>query len=74
VLAWREGAPHDHFELTRPFNAASVSGPVLLVSINRGPNLERFATAEKIADRVLPAGENADRRVSFYSLSGYKTE
>ena len=22
ILAWRKGAPHDHFELTRPFTAA----------------------------------------------------
>ena len=30
ILAWRPGAPHDHFELTRPYTAATPS-PVLLV-------------------------------------------
>lgn len=73
VLAWRQGAPHDHFELTRPFTAAT-TGPVLLVKQGSEPGsaAEAFATADKIADRDLPAGENARRRVTFYALSGYK--
>ncbi len=73
VLAWREGAPHDHFELTRPFTAAT-TGPVLLVSLGKdaGPIANAFATSQKIASRLLPAGENAQRRVTFYRLTGYK--
>jgi len=73
VLAWRPGAPHDHFELTRPFTPAT-PGPVLLVRTDAtaGSAVEAFASAPKIADRWLPAGENAQRRVTFYSLSGYK--
>ena len=73
VLAWREGAPHDHFELTRPFTAAT-GGPVLLVSLGSGPGaaVSAFATSERIATRRLPAGENAERHVTFYALSGYK--
>jgi hypothetical protein len=73
VLAWRSGAPHDHFELTRPFTAAT-SGPVLLVSLgpDAGQVASAFATSEKVAERLLPAGANAERRVTFYALSGYK--
>ncbi len=73
VLAWREGAPHDHFELTRPFTAAT-TGPVLLVSLGKdaGPIARSFASSQKIASRLLPAGENAERRVTFYRLTGYK--
>jgi 4-amino-4-deoxy-L-arabinose transferase-like glycosyltransferase len=75
VLAWRKGAPHDHFELTRPFTAA-VAGPVLLVreGPDAGDTPKAFAEAEKIADLELPAGGNAHRRVTFYALSGYKVQ
>jgi len=74
VLAWRRGAaPHDHFELTRPFTAAT-SGPVLLVRLGSGPGAApaAFTTSKEIGSRLLPAGENAERRVTFYALSGYK--
>jgi 4-amino-4-deoxy-L-arabinose transferase-like glycosyltransferase len=73
VLAWRPGAPHDHFELTRPFTAAT-TGPVLLVSLGSkgGRPLKAFATSQRIGTRQLPAGENAERQVTFYALSGYK--
>jgi len=75
VLAWRKGAPHDHFELTRPFTAAS-GGPVLLVreGTDAGAAAAAFASAEEIADLDLPAGNNARRRVTFYALSGYKSQ
>jgi hypothetical protein len=76
VLAWRKGgAPHDHFELTRPFTAA-VAGPVLLVreGPDAGDTPKAFANAQKIADVDLPAGGNASRRVTFYALSGYKAQ
>lgn len=73
VLAWREGAPHDHFELTRPFTASTPS-PVLLVRADNGPGgaAPSFTTVEKVAVRTLPAGKNASRDVTFYSLAGYK--
>ena len=73
VLAWSPGAPHDHFELTRPFTAAT-TGPVLLVRLgsNSGAPAQAFATSQPIGSRMLPAGENAQRRVTFYALSGYK--
>ncbi len=73
ILAWRPGAPHDHFELTRPFTAATPS-PVLLVRADDGvpPAIESFASVEKVADRMLPAGDNEQRHVTFYSLAGYK--
>jgi len=73
VLAWRVGAPHDHFEMTRPFTAATPA-PVLLVRADEGsgPAVKSFASVEKVAEKVLPAGENAQRRVTFYALAGYK--
>jgi hypothetical protein len=72
ILAWRAGAPHDHFELTRPFTAATPS-PVLLVRVDdgAGPSVNSFTSVDKIADRMLPAGENAQRHVTFYALAGY---
>ena len=75
VLAWRKGAPHDHFELTRPFTAAT-TGPVLLVreGTDAGPATGAFASADQLADLDLPAGDNARRRVTFYVLSGYKAQ
>lgn len=73
VLAWRPGAPHDHFEMTRPFTASTPS-PVLLVRAEPGPGaaVDAFSSVEKIADRDLPAGINASRHVTFYALAGYK--
>jgi 4-amino-4-deoxy-L-arabinose transferase-like glycosyltransferase len=73
VLAWRQGAPHDHFELTRPFTPET-SGPVLLVRLgsDAGPVPSAFASSQRIGGRALPAGENAQRQVTFYALSGYK--
>jgi 4-amino-4-deoxy-L-arabinose transferase-like glycosyltransferase len=73
VLAWRQGAPRDHFELTRPFTA-STPAPILLVRLGSepGPLSGAFTDVVKVADRTLPAGDNADRQVTFYSLAGYK--
>jgi hypothetical protein len=75
ILAWRVGAPHDHFEMTRPFTAAT-PGPVLLVRTDPGAGAaaSSFDSVDKVADRVLPAGANAQRHVSFYALAGYKGE
>jgi len=73
VLAWRQGAPHDHFELTRPFTAAN-RGRVLFIGLGQGagPPRSAFTTVKKIGERQIPAGENARRQVTFYALSGYK--
>jgi hypothetical protein len=73
VLAWRPGAPHDHFELTRPFTSATAS-PILLVRLDPGAGsaARSFASTRQVAERSLPAGESTERRVTFYSLSGYK--
>jgi hypothetical protein len=73
ILAWRPGAPHDHFEMTRPFTAATPS-PVLLVRVDDDPPpaLKSFTGVDKVGDRMLPAGDNAQRHVTFYSLAGYK--
>lgn len=73
VEAWRSGGkPHDHYELTRPFTGARPD-PILLVSIK--PDAARipasFQNAEKIAERELPAGRNATRKITLYALSGY---
>ena len=59
--------------MTRPFTAATPS-PVLLVRADdeTPPALAHFAQADKVVDRFLPAGDNAQRHVTFYSLAGYK--
>lgn len=75
VLAWRTGAPRDHFELTRPLTAATAAGgPVLLVSLEpgAGPPAANFASSRQIDVHVLPAGKHVRRLVAFYALSGYK--
>lgn len=80
VLAWRAGPrPHDHFELTRPFTGAAQE-PVLLVTLKGDTPVvgaartvfDAFARHETIADRDVPAGQNATRHVTFIALSGYK--
>jgi hypothetical protein len=73
ILAWAPGVPRDHFEMTRPFTAATPS-PVLLVRADDDvpPALKSFASVEKVGDRMLPAGEHTQRHVTFYSLAGYK--
>jgi hypothetical protein len=47
---------------------------VLLVRVDEGagPAVRSFAEVDKVGDKMLPAGENAQRHVTFYSLAGYK--
>lgn len=84
VLAWQSGpAPHDHFELTRPFTG-NAQEPVLLVTLKGVPTgdaeahaqvrlvVDAFARVEPVAERQVPAGRNEIRRVTFLKLSGYK--
>lgn len=73
VLAWRSGAPHDHYELTRPFTKGSPE-PVLLVALRRDVDrvLAGFAGSELLASRDIPAGAEQARTVRFYRLSGFK--
>ena len=83
VLAFRSGPrPPDHFELMRPYTPAA-GEPVLLVSLRGGRTgaadagsrhdvAARFARAVTVAERDIPAGQNATRRVTFLALSGYK--
>ena len=61
VLAWREGAPHDHFELTRPFTAAT-TGPVLLVSLERTPARPRRSQRRRRSPS--PAAGRGERRAA----------
>jgi 4-amino-4-deoxy-L-arabinose transferase-like glycosyltransferase len=73
VLAWRQAArPHDHYELTRPFQGGAPEA-VLLVSIRRKLDgiLSRFDVAERMQDAQLPAGAQ-HRRVVLYRLEGFK--
>ncbi len=76
LFAWRrDERPHDHFELVRPFDP-KIGGRVLLVTtaLKGGAVLGHFASVEKVAEKSLPAGRNASRRVAFFRLSGYKGE
>ncbi len=76
VVTWFPGGrPNDHFELTRPYNAA-VGGPVLFVTLARDKSVvtRRFATVADLGARDIPAGKSTRRRVAFYSLTGYLRE
>ena len=59
----------------RPY-ASAVGDPILLVTLfgDQTKVPAKFRSAEKIAEKTLPAGVNATRRVVFYRLSGYKDE
>jgi 4-amino-4-deoxy-L-arabinose transferase-like glycosyltransferase len=76
VLAWRRGgAPHDHYELTRPFAKGSPE-PVLLVGIRR--DLEgivgKFSRSDLVRSEDIAAGASQVRTVRFYRLSGFKED
>ena len=83
VLAFRtHGAPHDHFELTRPYTPAS-GEPVLLVSLSGAPSPDpndsgttsaagSFAHAHVALMAPIPAGPATVRLVTLVALSGYK--
>ncbi len=74
VLAWRAGdRPTDHYELTRPFTAAT-KGRVLLVAMRPDATAitGRFDQVRLLAAKDLPAGRNATRRYSFHAIEGYR--
>ena len=64
VVAMRDdGPPSDHFEMTRPLDAATPR-PVLLVSLGRdGP-----AGSEPLGSETIPAGRGKPRQVYFFAL------
>ena len=53
VLAWRDGRPHDHYELTRPY-AGQALEPVLLVDMREtaSPVTQRFGSVTPLGERV----------------------
>jgi 4-amino-4-deoxy-L-arabinose transferase-like glycosyltransferase len=77
VVAWLTpgAAPHDHFELTRPYRP-SVGEPVLLVATRSKAEevVGAFARDETVATETLSAGRHATRAVAFHALSGYKAQ
>ena len=73
VLAWLgRSRPQDHYELKRPFVAGSPE-PVLLVALraDSGPILDRFERTQQMTREELSAGR-AKRRVTFFTLSGFR--
>ena len=40
--------------------------------MNRRLPSNRSPALDKVGDRMLPAGDNAQRHVTFYALAGYK--
>ncbi len=74
LLAWRtSGKPNDHYELTRPFTAAS-KDPVLLVAMRRDASdiLARFTRVRELGRKSLAVGRTSSRSIAFYQLSGYR--
>lgn len=75
VLAWREGRPKDHYELTRPYKDAA-HAPVLLVALRQDTDriLKRFSKVTPLATANIPAGLGSPRPVRFYVLEGLRPE
>jgi 4-amino-4-deoxy-L-arabinose transferase-like glycosyltransferase len=80
VLAWpAPGRPRDHYQLTRPFarpgtGAVRGAGPALLVAVRRVPRsvLERFGSVGAAHEVSVPTGANAQRKVYFVRLAGFR--
>lgn len=76
VVAWRaEGQrPRDHYELTRPFDAAETAGPLLFVDFRPEPKriTEMFAEAVPLGHELIAVGPDSKRAVYFFRLSGFK--
>ena len=74
VKMWMAGqAPHNHYEMTRPFRGATAK-PVLYVTDKRPLTglLARFEEAKLIARVDLPASAKRTRRITYYRLSGFR--
>ena len=76
IRAWKPGDhPRDHFELTRPFTAAS-GEPALLVTL-RPTQIhvtDHFETVEPLGEIKVPAGPKSSRTVRLFALSGYRKQ
>ena len=76
IYAWKPDArPHDHYQQTRPFTAASPM-PVLLVSLRAdvAAILKSFSTIETRGRITVPAGLSQNRQLHLYVLSGYHAQ
>ncbi|MDX2263777.1 MAG: glycosyltransferase family 39 protein [Hyphomicrobiales bacterium] len=73
IVALRDGAPRDHFELSRPVTAGTPE-PILFVSFKpKAARLSQFfETVELVATKDTLAGAAGARRVYFFKLTGYK--
>ena len=74
VTMWKPGpAPHNHYEMTRPFTA-DTKQPVLYVT-DKKPSanlLEMFSEKTLIARETIAASPKKARVFTYYSLSGYR--
>ena len=75
VVAWRPAGakPRDHYELTRPYQAAN-GEPVLLVSqnANGGAVVASFANVRRLAPITTDMGAGKARAVHLFAVSGLK--
>jgi hypothetical protein len=71
--AWHPGGrPGNHYQLTRPL-AADYRGPVLLVHWDGAPLIvERFGSAQTVAQQVVPVVPGLQRRVEVTLLHDFK--
>jgi 4-amino-4-deoxy-L-arabinose transferase-like glycosyltransferase len=73
--AWRiRGAPHDHFELTRP-HTANTPEPILLVSLYQESAgvVRHFSQAKPLKRLDIATGRSGSRPFWLFSLSGFKS-
>ncbi len=80
VVALREDAPRDHFELSRPVTAQTPE-PILFVSFKQKTSrlTSSFQTVELIEAKDIQAGKGqagkgGKRRVYFFKLAGFKAK
>ncbi len=73
VVALRDDAPRDHFELSRPVTEKTPN-PILFVSFKQKTArlANAFETVELIEAKDIRAGKGGKRRVYFFKLAGLK--
>ncbi|MDZ4789921.1 MAG: glycosyltransferase family 39 protein [Hyphomicrobiales bacterium] len=73
VVALRESAPRDHFELSRPVTQTTPE-PILFVSFKQKTARLAgvFQSVDFIGSQDIKAGKSGERRVYFFRLAGFK--
>ncbi|MEM8987613.1 MAG: glycosyltransferase family 39 protein [Pseudomonadota bacterium] len=78
IVAWRwSGVPHNHYELTSPFDAGAYDRVLYVTRHNGGPAeaiLEQFENVTTRPPHIAQLDYKRTRTLYFYELSGFKGE